>query len=595
MVSMATYAAIGAALGGAIVIAQERSLGLDPPAPGHPAAAAAYVAGKLVVSYVVTVPAIAAVLLAGLAVNHVDAAGGQLGAAARDLAIGVAPVRGARAAHRLPVRREQRPGRDDDLLLQPVDPRRTVGADLVVPRDTGYHRSRAAVVPPCRPGPRRPRLGNRRTWRTSRILAAYAIVDRRPRRLAVPDRRSSAPVAEPRRSHAMTDVRIPHPGRRSAVVRPANDPARGCRPGGSPGSCSSPTRSLGSWPRRCRCRHDRAGPGDDRDLRRPDVRPRPPAARMTRAVRTPILAVLDVGADRSLAAAIVLRAPDEGWVVLFYYAATAASLLLPERRALALIGFAGVAAAVSAWPYRRPATAVVQGALRVDHRRHGLRDVAAAADEPQALRRPAGARRPWPSPRSATGSRATCTTSLGHSLSLIAIKSELAGRLLPGILTALVPRSPMSSASPANRSPRVRETVRGHRQPTLDRSWRTPGRPRRGRDRADDRPRGRPAARIGGRRAGLGTPRGGDQRRPPQRRRARRHPHDAATATAGRRSRCSTTGPVPEPRRPRTRMRAARVCAGCANGWSGRAAARGRTVAAGGYRVLASVPIGAAS
>lgn len=72
MVSMATYAAIGAALGGAIVIAQERGSGWTRQLRVTPLPSAAYVAGKLLVSYVVTAPAIAAVLVAAVVVNHVD-------------------------------------------------------------------------------------------------------------------------------------------------------------------------------------------------------------------------------------------------------------------------------------------------------------------------------------------------------------------------------------------------------------------------------------------------------------------------------------------------------------------------------------------
>jgi ABC-2 type transport system permease protein len=72
MVSMATYAAIIAAIGGAVVIADERASGWTRQLRVTPLPAAAYVAGKLIVSYVVTIPAIAAVLLAGLLVNHVE-------------------------------------------------------------------------------------------------------------------------------------------------------------------------------------------------------------------------------------------------------------------------------------------------------------------------------------------------------------------------------------------------------------------------------------------------------------------------------------------------------------------------------------------
>lgn len=72
MVSMATYAAMVAALSGAIVIARERSSGWTRQLRVTPLPAAGYVAGKLLVAYVVTLPAIAAVVAAGITVNHVS-------------------------------------------------------------------------------------------------------------------------------------------------------------------------------------------------------------------------------------------------------------------------------------------------------------------------------------------------------------------------------------------------------------------------------------------------------------------------------------------------------------------------------------------
>jgi ABC-2 type transport system permease protein len=72
MVSMATYAAIVAAIGGAVIIADERASGWARQLRVTPLPATAYVAGKLIVSYVVTIPAITAVLVAGLLVNGVE-------------------------------------------------------------------------------------------------------------------------------------------------------------------------------------------------------------------------------------------------------------------------------------------------------------------------------------------------------------------------------------------------------------------------------------------------------------------------------------------------------------------------------------------
>ena len=91
MVSMATYGAIGAALGGAIVIAQERDGGWTRQLRVTPLPSSAYVAGKLVVAYLVTVPAIAAVLVAGLLVDHVELAPVAWLAVLAALAIGSLP------------------------------------------------------------------------------------------------------------------------------------------------------------------------------------------------------------------------------------------------------------------------------------------------------------------------------------------------------------------------------------------------------------------------------------------------------------------------------------------------------------------------
>ena len=91
MVSMATYAAMGAALGGAIVIAQDRASGWTRQLRVTPLPATAYIAGKLVVSYIVTVPAIAAVFVAGLLVSHVELSAGTWLATFTILVIGSLP------------------------------------------------------------------------------------------------------------------------------------------------------------------------------------------------------------------------------------------------------------------------------------------------------------------------------------------------------------------------------------------------------------------------------------------------------------------------------------------------------------------------
>ena len=142
-----------------------------------------------------------------------------------------------------------------------------------------------------------------------------------------------------------------------------------------------------------------------------------------------MLAAIDVGIIL-LAAAATVRTPDEGWVGLFYYASTAASLLLPERRALGLIIAAGLVSATVLTVDGDPASAIIQG-LSVSV--IGITVFAMAA-----LRRSNAslyAARQELARRAVADERDRIARDLhdllGHSLSLIAIKSELAGRLLP--------------------------------------------------------------------------------------------------------------------------------------------------------------------
>jgi len=77
MVSMASYAAIVAALSGAVVIARERESGWTRQLRVTPLPPLAYVSGKLLLSLIIAVPAIAAVMVAGLLVNHVELSPGR--------------------------------------------------------------------------------------------------------------------------------------------------------------------------------------------------------------------------------------------------------------------------------------------------------------------------------------------------------------------------------------------------------------------------------------------------------------------------------------------------------------------------------------
>src|SRR5262249_61739198 len=63
----------------------------------------------------------------------------------------------------------------------------------------------------------------------------------------------------------------------------------------------------------------------------------------------------------AIATILPVAEPESGWIVFFYFASTTASLLLPERRAIALIAISGIAAGVSLLPTEDPASALVQG------------------------------------------------------------------------------------------------------------------------------------------------------------------------------------------------------------------------------------------
>jgi two-component system, NarL family, sensor histidine kinase DesK len=178
------------------------------------------------------------------------------------------------------------------------------------------------------------------------------------------------------------------------------------------------------------------------------------------------LAALDLGII-AIATTLTIVEPESGWIVFFYFASTTASLLLPERRALALIAIAGIAAGVSLLSTEDPASAVVQGVavsiigmtvfamsalrrtnLKLHEARQELAAMAVAEERDRIAR--------------------DLHDVLGHSLSLIAIKSELAGRLLPGD-----PDRARAEIANVERVARdsltaVRETVGGYRRPTLD-------------------------------------------------------------------------------------------------------------------------------
>ncbi len=101
----------------------------------------------------------------------------------------------------------------------------------------------------------------------------------------------------------------------------------------------------------------------------------------------PALAIVDL-AILGLAASIVANSPDQGWVGLFYFGSTAASMLLPERRAIVLIVASGVICAFSLVVSQDPGERGDPGPRGQHHRDHGLRHVCPAADQPAASHRP---------------------------------------------------------------------------------------------------------------------------------------------------------------------------------------------------------------
>jgi two-component system sensor histidine kinase DesK len=179
-----------------------------------------------------------------------------------------------------------------------------------------------------------------------------------------------------------------------------------------------------------------------------------------------VFAGLDI-AIMVIAAVIVLGSPNTGWVLFLYFASTAASMLLPERRALALIALSGIVSGALVAASDDVANAAIQGlsvsvigltvyaitALRrtnvkLHAAQQELSSLAVAEERDRIAR--------------------DLHDVLGHSLSLIAIKSELAGRLV-----GTDPDRARAEIGDVERVAReslasVRETVSGYRQPTLD-------------------------------------------------------------------------------------------------------------------------------
>ncbi|HET7472363.1 MAG TPA: sensor histidine kinase [Candidatus Limnocylindrales bacterium] len=168
-----------------------------------------------------------------------------------------------------------------------------------------------------------------------------------------------------------------------------------------------------------------------------------------------------------IALALCLYRPDAGWFAFFYYASVAASTIRLGRLAVAMMVAAGLGAAGAFVVINGdPGAAFIQGlsvtvigttvysavAVRRTNRqlvaaRHELARLAVADERARIAR--------------------DLHDTLGHSLSVITLKSELAGRVLDA-----QPRRAKAEIADVERVARealasVRETIRGVRQPSL--------------------------------------------------------------------------------------------------------------------------------
>ena len=170
----------------------------------------------------------------------------------------------------------------------------------------------------------------------------------------------------------------------------------------------------------------------------------------------------------AVATVLVLRDPNSGFYPFYFYASTGASALMPPRRAVGLMVLSGILAGLVIWTVSYDlATAIVQGVsvtiigvtifstaqVRRTNRelvqaRHELARLAVADERARIAR--------------------DLHDTLGQSLSVITLKSELAGRLLPD-----EPERARSEVGDIERVAReamasIRETVGGYRRPTLE-------------------------------------------------------------------------------------------------------------------------------
>ena len=475
MVSMAAYGMIGASLSNAVPIAQERASGWTRQLRITPLPAPAWIATKLAVAYLTALPSLVLVGLAAVLVNHVGLPAGTWLAIGLSLALGVLPFAGIGLLYGFLFDVTSAQPAVMITLHRDGDPRRPVGAGDDVPGDARYDRPDHADLPL-----REPRLGEPRQWpagpdghRVRRGLGGGIV---RARRLALPRDRAAGPrmTIDPDAAGGAagavgdTDELTILGTPRDGSLRPLfgvvavlfiSFPILNLLSTNADlveatlvvigtvvfaGLMLATSPFLGT-----RVREGKA------------VHRLPPSARRIAASTAAVIVLLAIAVTLSLAY------PAAGWFALFYYASTGASTIRSTRVAVPLMILAGVLASLTFFSAEHDlGGAVVQGlsvtiigftvfsaiAVRRTNRalvaaRHELARLA-VADERSRIAR-------------------DLHDTLGHSLSVIALKSELAGRLVDD--DPVRAKAEMADVERVARESlaAVRETIGGFRQSTL--------------------------------------------------------------------------------------------------------------------------------
>jgi two-component system sensor histidine kinase DesK len=175
-----------------------------------------------------------------------------------------------------------------------------------------------------------------------------------------------------------------------------------------------------------------------------------------------------VAAISAIAFVLTAATGQGSWVSLFYFSAVVGSRVAPDQRALTILGVIGVAAAIAmGLGGVDPASSAIQGlsvsligstVFSIGRLQRTNAQLLAARDEIGRL--------------AVAEERARIARdlhdTLGHDLSVIALKSELAGRLLPTNLERAAAEIADVQRVARESLASVRETIGGYRRPTLD-------------------------------------------------------------------------------------------------------------------------------